>query len=434
MSKTKVYNDLPVITVTDKDLQKALNTVDVNPIVIKSVSMTAIFPNLDKNKDPFTITAELIKLPLAIRFSMRVFLRWRQTAENQASDFHYMQINGGLVGDGSCRKQNCVVKYDDNNILTHPRLELCKFFVDSESKNEGYIFDIGELSKLKSYAVDHSDVHPKKTKVDDPQIMNFRVNYMQPLLTPHRSCDRAENSFQVSFLANSIQPAAPQRRQKAKRVHKQEHKSYQEEFAEQSALYENALAPYSSSSSSSNSRDNKDGFFVEYLFDYDDGDVQELDPQFVPKRQRPSSELELELQSIIKRREELVNYLNSELTKANKEKEEAIRLRHLEKQAHEETKENLTAIKDENKTFKTVLDDARNENSYLYKNYFQVRTELDRVRAQKSGECVVCTNPALRVKFEPCRHVCVCIDCVKKLSSCPICTKRFTGCEIVYVS
>jgi Zinc finger, C3HC4 type (RING finger) len=42
-------------------------------------------------------------------------------------------------------------------------------------------------------------------------------------------------------------------------------------------------------------------------------------------------------------------------------------------------------------------------------------------------ECVVCLTSARTTTLLPCRHFCVCSDCLPKLDKCPVCRSRFTS-------
>jgi hypothetical protein len=42
-----------------------------------------------------------------------------------------------------------------------------------------------------------------------------------------------------------------------------------------------------------------------------------------------------------------------------------------------------------------------------------------------SDECVICLTEALQVILMPCRHMCVCTDCLLYIDRCPVCRSTF---------
>jgi hypothetical protein len=54
----------------------------------------------------------------------------------------------------------------------------------------------------------------------------------------------------------------------------------------------------------------------------------------------------------------------------------------------------------------------------------------------ESVQCSVCLENKKNVLFQPCRHICLCVDCARSLHEkpeCPMCRARITGAEVVFI-
>ncbi len=68
----------------------------------------------------------------------------------------------------------------------------------------------------------------------------------------------------------------------------------------------------------------------------------------------------------------------------------------------------------------------------------RLEDELRRVRQQDGAgtkdRCVVCAGNPIEVLIEPCGHVAVCKECVRKMHKCPICRENMADWRQVFVS
>lgn len=60
----------------------------------------------------------------------------------------------------------------------------------------------------------------------------------------------------------------------------------------------------------------------------------------------------------------------------------------------------------------------------------ELETQL--MREKEAKQCVVCLDRPRVVMMRPCNHYCICEECSKHLSRCPICTNHFTRMEKVF--
>lgn len=70
------------------------------------------------------------------------------------------------------------------------------------------------------------------------------------------------------------------------------------------------------------------------------------------------------------------------------------------------------------------------DDSMVHTKVQELEAELQKEKEAK--QCVVCLDRPRVVMMRPCNHYCVCEECSKHLSRCPICTKYFTRMEKVY--
>lgn len=72
-----------------------------------------------------------------------------------------------------------------------------------------------------------------------------------------------------------------------------------------------------------------------------------------------------------------------------------------------------------------------------YKRF--MRRKLQQELMNDSGLCVICCNDKKNIVMLPCRHLCICVTCSKKLwdntqhQSCPICRKQVNNLLEVFV-
>ena len=68
----------------------------------------------------------------------------------------------------------------------------------------------------------------------------------------------------------------------------------------------------------------------------------------------------------------------------------------------------------------------------------RLEEELRRVRqrdgAESKDRCIVCAGNPIEVLIEPCGHVSVCRECVRKMHKCPICREEMADWRQVFVS
>ena len=72
----------------------------------------------------------------------------------------------------------------------------------------------------------------------------------------------------------------------------------------------------------------------------------------------------------------------------------------------------------------------RKDESTLEAELTEARNEL--MREKESKQCVVCLDRPRVMMMRPCNHYCICEECSRNLTRCPICTKRFRHMEKIY--
>ncbi|UJR08339.1 hypothetical protein I4U23_012610 [Adineta vaga] len=84
---------------------------------------------------------------------------------------------------------------------------------------------------------------------------------------------------------------------------------------------------------------------------------------------------------------------------------------------------------DDDLSFPTHLDKRSLRPSYAR----FMRRKLQQDLNNDSCLCIICLNERKTVVLLPCRHLCVCVCCSKKLSTCPICRNEIENLLEVFV-
>lgn len=443
---TKHACALPVIEVAKEQLDIAL--ADEKTLkVIQEVTCQYEFPSLQKCVGAFTIKAALIKLPSSTRFSIRVLLEWKNASGYFPSLF--TRIRAGMIGykvTSNPPDKYHAVGYSLSNCVRDKTFDLCKFRVDSYSRGEGYITDIGTKEKLVKYA---DDWHKGSLK--------FCVYVCQPKVSPF---GKGDTFYNLSTVTNSTEDSIRKRKEQdediffsllAPPVDRKNDSSSSSSSSSSSNIDDylkngvpmeplskgSFLRPFvnnnnDNANSGSNSRDNKDNLSVNRYVDNDeddDDDVEEVDAQFVPKRQRPISDFALRYK--IKDQCMTINKLHLQLKE--------------EKEEHERTKSKLRGadkftsfLVDENSglekratTFTSMIAELNKDKESLQNEVKKYKEIAD---AAQSGVCKVCTDAAVQVMMHPCCHIFACEKCANRLSVCSICRGRINGFHRVYFS
>lgn len=85
------------------------------------------------------------------------------------------------------------------------------------------------------------------------------------------------------------------------------------------------------------------------------------------------------------------------------------------------------------------IDTNRLTNEELLTLENECKKILDKISSTRllrcSPECVVCLSKPKNIKLDPCKHVCICLECYHQLSDkrCPICRVSVTAVEKVYI-
>lgn len=59
--------------------------------------------------------------------------------------------------------------------------------------------------------------------------------------------------------------------------------------------------------------------------------------------------------------------------------------------------------------------------------FFFIGLEEENRQLKEQKTCKICLNAEVGVVFQPCGHLCCCVQCASALQKCPICRKRISG-------
>jgi hypothetical protein len=135
----------------------------------------------------------------------------------------------------------------------------------------------------------------------------------------------------------------------------------------------------------------------------------------LPKRKRPTYQNEEES--------------NQEINDDEEEEEEEFNGFDPLEDEDEDEDENIRshAVKPK-KPKKQKRSDSTSSSTASSSSFSSVRTEQDAL------QCVSCLSEPKRTVLHPCRHVCLCIACARKIFKCPVCQKDIEHFEEVWIS
>lgn len=60
-------------------------------------------------------------------------------------------------------------------------------------------------------------------------------------------------------------------------------------------------------------------------------------------------------------------------------------------------------------------------------DFFFIGLEEENRQLKEQKTCKICLNAEVGVVFQPCGHLCCCVQCASALKKCPICRKQISG-------